>query len=179
MLLPRCARVLFGWLLCVVWPLAAAQGHDILYSSFFLSINSTAKATPRLSPARSSPVARPPELPPHCQSRLNLIVVCICWISSHLRPRPHPSLSLFFAPIAAQNDRKESLPRVPPVRISYPTFLPPPTPPFGWLLRHPVKWRPSKVDAPPTSLFFDGCHFGAQNKGKESGENEPRPPAPA
>ena len=120
-----------------------------------------------------------PNSHPICQSRLNLIVVCICWISSHLRPRPHPSLSLFFAPIAAQNDRKESLPRVPPVRISYPTFLPPPTPPFGWLLRHPVKWRPSKVDAPPTSLFFDGCHFVAQNKGKESGENKPRPPAPA
>jgi hypothetical protein len=113
----------FFWLVvvCAVCPLAAAQGHDVFYSFIFLSINLTAKATPRLSPARSSPVARPPKRPPHRQSRLNLIVVCICWDGSHLRPRPHPSLSLsLFCP----NRRPKRQERIPPTRSARPHLLP-------------------------------------------------------
>ena len=41
--------------------------------------------------------------------------------------------------------------RVPPDRIFSPTPPPSPTLLFGWLLRLPVKWRPSKAGAPPVS----------------------------
>ena len=97
-----------------------------------------------------------------------------------LRPTPGPFLSLFLvAPFAAQNDRKKFSPRVPPRLHLIESPPPPPQPTSGWLLCLLTKRRPPKVAAPPISQFFDGCPFGAQNKGKESGENEPRPLAPA
>jgi hypothetical protein len=54
---------------------------------------------------------------------------------------------------------------VPPCRVSSPMPPPPPTPSFGWLLCIIIEWRPPKPSAPPISQFFDGCHFGAPNKG--------------
>ena len=75
-ILPPSRPRVFGWLLRVVWRLAATQGHDVFFSFHFLSINLTAEATSRLSPARSSPVARPPKHPLYRQSRIYLIVVC-------------------------------------------------------------------------------------------------------
>jgi len=33
------------------------------------------------------------------------------------------------------------------------------------------KWRPPKAKTPPLSLFFDGLHFGAPNKGTNNGES--------
>ena len=51
-------------------------------------------------------------------------------------------------------------------------------PTFGWLLFLLTKRPPPQVKAPPISQFFDGCTLGAQNKVKESGENEPRTLAP-
>jgi len=36
-----------------------------------------------------------------------------------------------------------------------------------------------KVEAPPTSLIFDGCHSGAPNKGTGAGERKPDGSRPA
>jgi hypothetical protein len=67
---------------------------------------------------------------------------------------------------------------VPPVWIFSPMPPPSPTLLFGWLLRLPVKWRPSKAGAPPVSQFFDGRHFDAPNKGKTRSAREPGRLAP-
>jgi hypothetical protein len=56
-------------------------------------------------------------------------------------------------------------PRVPPVRIASPTPLSPSTPSFGWLLRNSIKRQPPKTALRPSLNFFNGHHFGAQNKG--------------
>ncbi len=73
------------------------------------------------------------------------------------------SLFLFFPPLNLSHKPKSKCnpPRVPLARNSSPIHPPPPTLSFGWLLRFPVKWRPSKTGAPPISQFFYGCHFGA------------------
>ena len=88
---------------------------------------------------------------------------------------PSPSLFLFFfRSIRRPKRRVDGLPYAfHPIE----SFLqrPPPSPTllFGWLLRLPVKWRPSKAGAPPVSQFFDGRHFDAPNKGKTRSARDP------
>jgi hypothetical protein len=95
------------WLVveCGLLPGGSARPRHFLFFHF-LSINSTAEATPRLPPTHSSPFARPHKGPPHHQNQLYLIAVFILWKSSHLRPRPGPSLSLNFGPLIWRQTHK-------------------------------------------------------------------------
>ena len=94
------------------------------------------------------------------------------------RPRPGPSLSLFRRPIRRPKTAGKILPTRSASVASH-QILPPPASADLRLFFVSIdkRWSP-KVAAPPISQFFDGCPFGAQNKWKESGENEPRPLAP-
>jgi hypothetical protein len=85
-----------------------------------------------------------------------LVVVCKIFNRRPSTPRAQP-ISLFFSLLASirrpkQWDNKPHTFR--PGRVS--TLMPPSplTTTFGWLLRPPIKRRPSKVKGPPISLFF-------------------------
>jgi hypothetical protein len=65
-----------------------------------------AKATPQCSPAYLATIQSPLQCLPYCSDRLSVD----CWVSrpnsSHQWATPLPSLYLFVAPFADQNDRK-------------------------------------------------------------------------
>jgi hypothetical protein len=88
---------------------------------------------------------------------------------------PSPSLFLFlFRSFRRPKRRVDGLPYAfHPFKSSLQCPPPSPTLLFGWLLRLPVKWRPSKAGAPPVSHFFEGRHFGATNKGTKRSAREP------
>jgi hypothetical protein len=111
---------------------------------------------------------------------LFLVGCCIgSAMGGRLRPRPGPCLSFCFAPFVAPK-RQEIVHPTLSASVTSDQQRPLPSQPiFSWLLCLLTKWRPPKVEAPPISQFVDGCPFGAQNKGKESGENKPNPLAPA
>jgi hypothetical protein len=73
---------------------------------------------------------------------------------------------------------KRPPPIIPPIRISSPSPLTPPTPLFSWLLCQTIEQRPFKTGAPPMSQFFDRSHIGAPNKGTKRSAHAPsrRPP---
>jgi len=80
---------------------------------------------------------------------------------SRSRPRPGPPLSLFCCPICRPRRQEKVLPMRSASVVSHEIAPPPPQLTFGWLLCLLTKRRPPKVAAPPISIFFDGCPFGA------------------
>ncbi len=123
------------------------------------------------SPPSSATTESLPKYPPHRWYCFWLVVVLV-WLGAAAQGRGPVSLSLFFvAPFAAHNDRIGFSQRAPPRSRLMKLPPPPPQLTFGWMLCLLTKRRPPKVAAPPISQFFDGCPFGAQNKGKESDEN--------
>ena len=160
----------------VRWPSTAVE---CIFSFYFSALEYSSKSTGNRSPPTFRRGRISSQYPTHHWYCIWLVVVLV-WLGAAAQDRGPVPLSLFFvAPFAAQDDRKRFSQRVPPRSRLMKLPPPPPQPTFGWLLCLLTKRRPPKVEAPPISQFFDGCHFGAQNKGKESGENEPRPLAPA
>jgi len=103
-----------------------------------------------------------------------LVVMCVVvdW-----RP-PKATMYFFILFFPSRKSSPQTMGRRPrihpyPTRASSPTTSPPRTPTFGWLLCSPMKWRPSKAQAPSLSLFFDASPFGAPNKGADDGERTP------
>ena len=96
---------------------------------------------------------------PKCILTIGPLFGWLLHLSIHWKPSKieAPSLSLFLflrrSIRPPQMMGKRPPLHVPPGRIASLTSHPPPTPSFGWLLRLPVKWRPSKAGAPPVSLW--------------------------
>ena len=93
---------------------------------------------------------------------------------------PSSSLFYFFSSLhsSPKTTSERPPPRVPPVRISSPMSLPPPTPSFVWLLHISLSSRHPRPGAPPLSQYSDGRHFGAPNKGTKRSAREPGRRAP-
>ena len=151
---------------------------SVFFHFIFRRSNSSQNRRVIVLPQRSATAESLPKYPPHPWYCFRLVVALV-WLGAAAQGRGPVPLSLFFvAPFAAQDDRKRFSQRVPPRSRLMKLPPPPPQPTFGWLMCLLTKRRPPKVAALPISQFFDGCPFGAQNKGKESDENGLRPLAP-
>jgi hypothetical protein len=115
------------------------------------------------------------DVPPAACTVFWLVVVCIHLMAAHYG-KGSTHLSIFIYWLLNSTPQTMVTPHVPPQLHHLP--LPPPTLSFGWLSHSFIKWRPPKVEAPPTSLFFDQFCFGAPDKGTSCSGHKPGHRAP-
>jgi hypothetical protein len=106
-----------------------------------------------------------------CRACMPLVDFCVCFIGQ----RPSKAtmyfiLYYFHGSIFARNEETTTPHMLCPGRVSSLICLRPLTPTIGWLLCHPIRWRPSKPNAPQLSLFL---FFGRSIRPPKGWENIP------
>ncbi len=160
----------FSWFLYLIFKWRPAEATAI-----FLSHNSSAKQVDSVLPRvllRSSLLS---DVPPAACTVFWLVVVCIHLMAAHYG-KGSTHLSIFIYWLLSSTPQTMVTPHVPPQLHHLP--LPSPTLSFGWLSHSFIKWRPPKVEAPPTSLFFDQFCVGAPDKGTSCSGHKPGHRAP-
>ena len=163
---PLSSKLYFGWLLCDFPSIGCRQPpRSVFFHFIFRRSNRPLKRRVIVPPRRSAAAESLSHSSPTTNADWWLVVAFSGLMAGHLRPTPCPSLS-FFRPTRCPKTTGKNPPHALRLeRISSPPPPPPPQPTFGWLSRHPIIWQPSKVDAPPTSLFFDGCLLAPKSRG--------------
>ena len=155
------------WLIVMFFPSIGCRQppRSVFFHFIFRRSNRPLKRRVIVPPRRSAAAESLSHSSPTTNADWWLVVAFSGLMAGHLRPTPCPSLS-FFRPTRCPKTTGKNPPHALRLeRISSPSPPPPPQPTFGWLSRHPIIWQPSKVDAPPTSLFFDGCLLAPKSRG--------------